>query len=86
MEVASADKPAGYTSDLGRRFTFGHWVVTPSDYPDTFVALYVLFLVTQGRPYYIAGLYAPRQARWAYSGGANQTQLGDAGWYGRSTC
>jgi hypothetical protein len=28
-----ADKPAGYTSDLGRRFTFGHWVVTPSDYP-----------------------------------------------------
>ena len=28
-------KPAGYTSDLGRRFTFGHWVVTLSDYPGT---------------------------------------------------
>src|SRR4029077_16992596 len=34
-EPQCADKPAGYTSDLGRRFTFGHWVVTLSDYPGT---------------------------------------------------
>ena len=33
LSLKCADKPAGYTSDLGRRFTFGHWVVTPSDYP-----------------------------------------------------
>jgi hypothetical protein len=31
-EPQCADKPAGYTSDLGRRFTFGDWVVPASNY------------------------------------------------------
>ncbi len=48
----------------------------------TFLALYVVFVATAGRAYYLAGLYAPLAppARWGSSAAAKQVARHAGGW------
>jgi hypothetical protein len=49
----------------------------------TFVALYVLFVVTAGRPYYLSGLYAPLAAAGALGMQRRRQAGGNRRWPGR---